>query len=217
MSARCLEGHVSTELDYCSVCGAAMPVQTQPVLTSSVAVGAASCPACGEPRIDAASRFCEVCRFDFVANKAGPPPVGRAAPPLPSVPSSAIGPSVVSAWSLLVTVDPSLDVEPDPDSPCPANSPERVVAVDRDELLVGRHDDKRDIHPEISVRDPGASRRHAKFVRLADGALVLQDLASLNGTKLNGADVEAGSRRTLAADDEVTLGRWTRIKVRSAP
>jgi hypothetical protein len=229
MGARCREGHASDELDYCSVCGAAMPAQA-PAKTAASAASAASavagaasaCPECGEPRADAHARFCEVCRFDFVARKPGPPPVARTpvaapAPPAPvaSAPVNAPSPAVsAAAWSVVVCVDPALDVEPDPESPCPVNAPEQVIAVRAPELLVGRHDDRRDIHPEISVRDPGASRRHAKIVLLADGSLALQDLASMNGTKLNGADVEPGSRRALTAGDEVTLGRWTRIRVR---
>jgi pSer/pThr/pTyr-binding forkhead associated (FHA) protein len=82
---------------------------------------------------------------------------------------------------------------------------------------VGRRDDRRDIKPDVPLNDPGASRRHAKFVLAPDGLLALQDLASTNGTKLNGVEVEPGSRRPLRLGDEVTLGRWTRIVVRSAP
>jgi pSer/pThr/pTyr-binding forkhead associated (FHA) protein len=81
-------------------------------------------------------------------------------------------------------------------------------------MLVGRRDDKQNIRPAVPLNDPGASRRHAKFLLNADGSVSLQDLASMNGTKLNGADVVSGSLRALADGDEVTLGRWTRIKLR---
>jgi pSer/pThr/pTyr-binding forkhead associated (FHA) protein len=118
---------------------------------------------------------------------------------------------------LIVTVDPSLDTEPDASAPCPSGVAPITIAVDRAEMLVGRHDEKRDIHPEVSVHDPGASRRHAKFVVLADGQVALQDLASMNGTSVNGEVVASGSRRTLAPGDAVTLGRWTRITLREAP
>ena len=82
MSAICREGHVSDEPDYCSVCGAPIaagstpspsaarsltPAGTPiPVPRSAVlrGTGAANCPSCGEPREDADSRFCEVCRFE---------------------------------------------------------------------------------------------------------------------------------------------------------
>lgn len=118
------------------------------------------------------------------------------------------------AWEFVVTIDASLDTEPDAAAPCPAGEPEHVFDFDGAEMLVGRRDDRRDIRPEIAVGDPGSSRRHAKFVRNADGSVALQDLASMNGTSVNGATVTAGSRQTLKAGDEVTLGRWTRIKLR---
>jgi len=138
--------------------------------------------------------------------------MGRAAP-VPSPPSP---PPAPSTWELIVAVDPALDVDPDPGAPCPANVPERVVAVDRD-LLIGREDDRRDIHPDLPVADPGASRRHAKIVRSTDGTIALQDLASTNGTKLNGVDVAPGSRQTIHEGDTITLGRWTRVTLRGRP
>ena len=117
---------------------------------------------------------------------------------------------------LVVQVDATLDTEPDAATPPPVGVLDIRVPVAAAELLVGRRDDARDVHPDIPLLDPGLSRRHAKFVPQADGSLVLHDLASTNGTKLNGVEVEAGSRTTLHVGDEVTLGRWTRIKV-SAP
>ena len=170
------------------------------------------CPSCGERRADDA-RFCEVCRYDFVTGTGGPPPaVGAVAdPPAPPV-GGAVVPS--DAWELVVTVDPSLDTEPDPQTPCPTGSPEQVFAVDVAEMLVGRRDDRRDIRPEIPLGDPGTSRRHAKFVRNHDGSVSVQDLASMNGTRWNGVDMVAGSRQVLAEGDHVTLGRWTRIRLR---
>jgi pSer/pThr/pTyr-binding forkhead associated (FHA) protein len=125
--------------------------------------------------------------------------------------------TIASAWELVVSVDPSIDTEPDPASPCPLDRPDVVISVDRDELLVGRHDDRRDIHPEVALHDPGASRRHAKFARNADGSIALVDLASTNGTRLNGEDVPAGGRKPLKAGDAVLIGRWTRITLRARP
>jgi hypothetical protein len=209
------------------------------------------CPSCGEQREDPDARFCEVCRYDFLEKRPGPPPVARAQTPAPQsavglaaapvatpipagvavapvaaqapvaqpvVPApSATGPSVFtsSGWELVIAVDPSLDTEPDPESPCPTGRPELVMLVDKPDMLIGRHDDARAIHPEISLHDPGASRRHAKFVVDPDGAVALQDLASTNGTEVNGVAVPPGTRRRLAAGDRVTLGRWTRITLRS--
>jgi pSer/pThr/pTyr-binding forkhead associated (FHA) protein len=116
-----------------------------------------------------------------------------------------------------VTIDPSLDTEPDPASPCPVGEPAQTFAFDVSEMLIGRRDDRRDIRPEIPVGDPGASRRHAKFVKNADGTVSLQDLASMNGTRFNAADMPPGSRQVLKEGDEVTLGRWTRIRLGRKP
>jgi len=233
--AVCRAGHVSDEPDYCSVCGVAMTAARAPVppplppgrntpLPASVKRGLPStCPECSEPRAEADARFCEVCRFDFVAGKPGPPPAG-AAPKAASVPSpppaaspAVAAPPVAVQFELVVTVDPTLDTEPDPESPCPKDVPAIVVPIDKPELLLGRRDDRRDIHPDLPIQDPGTSRRHAKLLREADGSIALLDLASTNGTKLNGVEVASGSRTALKAGDEVTLGRWTRISLRSRP
>jgi hypothetical protein len=166
-----------------------------------VAVGVGACPSCGEPRPDPAARYCEVCRYDFVARKAGPPPFVTVAPS--------------AAWDVIVGVDASLDTDPDPATPCPKNEPERVFALDTSEMLIGRRDDSRDIRPEIPVGDPGTSRRHAKIVKNGDGSVSLLDLASMNGTRLNGTEVAPGSRHPLTEKDLVTIGRWTRLRLRS--
>ncbi len=211
MTARCPSGHDSTEPDYCSVCGAAMTAPAR-ALSPTASPGVVACPICTEPRADREARFCEVCRYDFVAGKAGPAPLVAPSPPIAPA-RSVPGPvAAATAYVLVVQTDPTLDLEPDAAQPCPA-SPDAVIAVDRPELLVGRRDDLRDVHPDVALNDPGTSRRHGKFVRASDGALAFQDLASTNGSKLNGVDVAPGSRSAVREGDEVTLGRWTRIRV----
>lgn len=237
MTAVCREGHRSDEADYCSVCGAPIlsgsgsAVPPIPVPRSShvkTGVGspafATTCPLCGEPRHDPDDRFCEVCRYDFINQRVGPPPVAAPASPLPiAVIPAAVGPlppvatpsPAPTRWEIMIAVDPTLDTEPDSANPCPPNQAEITLSVDKPEMLVGRHDETRAIHPEVSLHDPGASRRHAKFVVDPDGTVALQDLASTNGTQVNGKDVPPGTRRPLCAGDQVTLGRWTRITLRS--
>jgi pSer/pThr/pTyr-binding forkhead associated (FHA) protein len=114
----------------------------------------------------------------------------------------------------VVTIDASLDTDPDASSPPPAE-PERVFPVEQAEMLVGRRDDSQNIRPAIPLHDPGASRRHAKFLLGTDGTVSLHDLASTNGTKLNASDVVSGSITPLKEGDEVTLGRWTRIRLKA--
>ena len=184
----CRAGHRSTEPDYCSVCGGAL-VAAAPAAPAApaAALDATVCPDCTEPRRGGA-RFCEVCRFDF-----------GVAEPL--------------TWALVIESDPALDAERDADTPAERTS--RTIPFVSPALLVGRRDDQRDIHPELALDDPGASRRHLKLLCSADGEVQLQDLASTNGTQVNGATLPPGARRVLRDGDEVTLGRWTRIVLRA--
>jgi hypothetical protein len=229
MTARCPAGHASDESDYCSVCGAAIPVTTAAAsppthrgIAPHPAAAPGGCPVCGEPRASAESRFCEVCRYDFVSGTSGPPPVARApaaASGSASASASASAPlpaPALSRWILVVQVDSSLDTDPDPAQPAPT-VPERVFPIEMAEMLVGRRDDRQSIRPAVPLHDPGASRRHAKFLLNADGTVALHDLASTNGTRLNGQEVVSGSIQPLKEGDEVTLGRWTRIKLRARP
>jgi hypothetical protein len=171
--------------------------------------GTGVCPSCGEPRSADDARFCEVCRYDFATGKPGPPPgAPAAAPPVPKASATPARRPV-----LVVSVDAQLDTDPDPASPCPSGVAPQRVPADRPELLVGRRDDRRDIKPDLPLNDPGASRRHLKFLVGTDGEVVLLDLASTNGTRLNGVEVPPGSRHPLSPGDEVVVGRWTRIRL----
>ena len=55
---------------------------------------------------------------------------------------------------------------------------------------------------EVSIADPGASRRHAQ-IREQSGVYTLTDLGSTNGTRLNGQTVQS---RELADGDRITIG-----------
>jgi pSer/pThr/pTyr-binding forkhead associated (FHA) protein len=117
-------------------------------------------------------------------------------------------------WEVTITVDTSLDTDPDPAVQPPAGVGDRIFPIDLPEMLVGRRDDAQHIRPELPIADPGVSRRHAHFLRLPEGRIGIVDLASANGTAVNGTNLVAGQRQELAEGDVVTLGRWTRILVR---
>ena len=70
-------------------------------------------------------------------------------------------------------------------------------AGEPEELVLGRHYDC-----DVVLSDPSVSRRHARIV-FRDGSWVLQDLASTNGTKVNGAGV---GRCVLRPGDHLILG-----------
>jgi hypothetical protein len=65
--------------------------------------------------------------------------------------------------------------------------------------LIGRSPDC-----DVFLDDVTVSRRHAEIVR-EDGAYVIRDLGSLNGTFVNRHRIESS---VLAADDEVQIGKY---------
>ena len=73
-------------------------------------------------------------------------------------------------------------------------------------LVVGREGD-------LVIADPEISRRHAAL-RIVDGALVVDDLQSLNGTWVNGRRIELPT--LLAPGDVLTMGT-SAVEVRTEP
>lgn len=65
-------------------------------------------------------------------------------------------------------------------------------------LRVGRHP-----FNEVSLADPGVSRYHC-WILLRDGVASVEDLASANGTIVNGERIRA--RRALKAGDVIRVG-----------
>jgi hypothetical protein len=229
MSANlCKNGHQSDTDDYCSVCGIAMPPVSGTAAVAPPATTVTVCPDCGTPRSDPDSRYCEVCRHDFAASAASaaaPAPAPAAGPkataaspaaaPVPvATPVAPVVETPTGTWEAIVVVDPSLDVDPDPQLPCPADEPERRFPIDLPQLLIGRRDDRRDIRPEIPVRDPAVSHRHAHLLRSADGSVAIRDLASTNGTFVNTNEIPPGLSFVLCEGDVITMGRWTKITLR---
>ena len=115
-------------------------------------------------------------------------------------------------WDVIIAIDPSLDVEPDPDLK-PPDEPERRMPLDRAENLIGRRDDTQHIVPDVRPHDPSISRRHAKLLMQPDGGVAILDLDSANGTFVNGDQIVAGIPRVLQVGDAVTMGRWTRLRI----
>ncbi|MDP9033994.1 MAG: GGDEF domain-containing protein [Myxococcota bacterium] len=67
----------------------------------------------------------------------------------------------------------------------------RVFAVQEDETVLGR---SKEAH--VRIDDPGASRAHARIVKSGEGKYFLEDLASTNGTFLDGRRVERAELST---------------------
>ena len=198
------------------------------------------CPDCGTKRVNGTALFCEVCRYNFESHQSWSVPTVTASPAVeaqPAIVSSApsseaapvptavspqpaptpVTPTVTTGefvgWDAVLTVDGSLYTEPDPSLPLP-DEPERTFPLDLAESLIGRRSDRKDIHPEINVNDSGVSHRHAKLLREPNGAIVLLDVGSTNGTRLNGVEVVSGVRTPVTDGDQITLGYWTRLIIR---
>jgi FHA domain len=80
-------------------------------------------------------------------------------------------------------------------------TPELLLALDwtgaQPELLIGRH-----YGCDVVLDNPRVSRRHARMV-FRDGTWIVQDLASTNGTTVNGTSV---GRCALRPGDRLALG-----------
>jgi hypothetical protein len=228
--ATCPKGHASETEDYCSECGALMSAAKSALAAASPAAPAAAaglteCPACHEPRAPGA-KFCGVCRYNFetgqAASSAAPAatPAAAPAPPTAPTPAAAAAPpppaggsaKVFLRWRVQIMVDKTLCTDPAQAAKAPSR-PARMFPLDLPELLVGRRDERRGIHPEIEPEDIGISRRHLQFVRQADGSFQVVDLNSTNGTRLNGHPIEPGVPAPVTDGDAITLGAWTRITV----
>lgn len=218
---------MSADSDFCSECGSPI-ILADPMAQHSTAVqsehdddlphdeaviaGApASCPACGEPRDQADSRFCNNCRYDFLTHTSyveSDDDDGGGGYDMDDASVGADTPS--DHWELTAGVDLSLR---GPDDPTPTDMRERIFPVEQDRNVIGRRINGREPQQEIALDDPGVSRRHAQIKRQPDGSLALLDLGSTNGTKINGIAIEPNILVPLKDGDRITLGCWTHITV----
>ena len=86
----------------------------------------------------------------------------------------------------------------------------RITVEIADEVLIGRDDTARGIHPDIDLGpdggyDAGVSRRHA-ILALREAGCTVEDLGSANGTFLNGRRLAPQAIAPLASGDELTCG-----------
>ena len=58
---------------------------------------------------------------------------------------------------------------------------------------------------DVAVSDSRVSRRHAQITS-SDSGLLIEDLGSTNGTKVNGTALGAGEKKALAGGDKVSFG-----------
>jgi hypothetical protein len=203
MSVVCPSGHESQTADYCDQCGAPIAGATRILPTveeadTSPAARREPCPACGAPR-SGDDRYCEGCGYDFES----PPPAA-------------------ATWEAVVTADRAqFDRLAVAGVTFPADYAERHFPLFEGENRIGRsRGHPGEEAPEIDLvappSDPGISRHHAVLERRSDGACVIRDLGSTNGTAVNDdpAPIAAHTDLPVADGDRIRVGAWTTIVVR---
>ena len=78
----------------------------------------------------------------------------------------------------------------------------RSILVDQDEVVIGRRNDKMEVHVDLSL-DDSVSRIHAR-VWAENGIMYLEDLESSGGTYIDGSAID--SAVSLEPDTEVVIG-----------
>jgi serine/threonine-protein kinase len=81
----------------------------------------------------------------------------------------------------------------------------QAIALDRELMVVGRHDPTLGIFPEINLADKTVGRRHA-YLRNQQGQFTVEDLNALNKTRLNGLTLTPYEERTLKDGDMLRFG-----------
>jgi pSer/pThr/pTyr-binding forkhead associated (FHA) protein len=90
------------------------------------------------------------------------------------------------------------------------NSGRRISLDAGQDLLVGRKDNQRGIYPDVDLGldggyDAGVSRRHA-IITSRGGGYMIEDLASANGTFINGRRLQPQSSAPISSGDELKFG-----------
>ncbi|MCC3513562.1 MAG: FHA domain-containing protein [Microcoleus sp. PH2017_17_BER_D_A] len=224
---QCPKGHESIESDYCSECGAkinggaAVEAKSPPV---RVATATINCPDCATPHEEDSGNFCEICGYNFVTGASGEIPIPKASgiacsvldagiidPGATRISPTSTSPTTTGTPELLITVDRTLRCEGSPEPP--AFTP-MTFPMEKPSTLIGRTSDVRAIYPDLALDlDDAISHRHAVIHRQPDGALILRDIGSTNGTFLNGVELAPMTDISLKDGDEITLGHWTKMIV----
>ncbi|MBM3457236.1 MAG: FHA domain-containing protein, partial [Armatimonadetes bacterium] len=164
-----------------------------------------------------------------------PPPAAKQ-PPIASVPAPAakqplLDPAPTPAPAAQAEeVGHSTDIEKVASSPAELDTENEVVLVlevrsdgrieEREitgETIIGRTDPNRGISPDLSFpNDTLISRRHLR-ISPKDECYVLTDLASTNGTRLNGIRLRPNAETALRAGDTIEIGEVTFLRVLRAP
>jgi hypothetical protein len=180
------------------------------------------CPSCGKQNNDTA-RFCEECGNKFAPAEAeihetrqpAPRPVSSPGFRASSVTSVGIPP--------IAEANGSKEAPPAAVEPIPVSGAHSMLVIERgggqdsefplssEESQIGRWDADNGIFPDVDLdafdADAKVSRRHARIL-FRDGAYMVEDLGSTNGTFVNrGRRLLPGSPQVLNDGDEIIVGK----------
>jgi len=216
----CPKGHNSIEPDYCSECGAKIPgaqstPSSQPLNaqsdTPSGPIATEHCPACAAPREIPGLAFCEMCGWDFANGPATGTTIASPSEPAEETP---VPSAPASTWTVLVEADLLLRQQNSPFPP--TEIVPLTVPLTQPVSLIGRKSEARAIFPEIALAyDDAVSHRHALLQLDSQGTLLLRDIGSSNGTRLNGQEITPMQDYPLHDGDHITLGHFTRITIKA--
>ena len=88
----------------------------------------------------------------------------------------------------------------------------REILLEKPDTIVGRSHPRDTVAPDIDLNALGlenartASRRHCRLF-IENGVCFLEDLGSMNGTRLNDARLEAGNLYRLSPEDLISAGQ----------
>jgi hypothetical protein len=227
---QCSKGHESTESDYCSECGVKIQGGVERPLGNNSLISTVlqteesviTCPDCTAIHEPDSGDFCEICGYNFVSGAHGEIPiVGSRDGGLGANENEANmvnSPSPIShnniiAIEVIATIDSSIWEKGSP--PPPSDIAPITFRLDKPSNLIGRSSNIRGIYPDISIDlDDAVSHRHGLINRQDVGTVIIRDIGSTNGTKLNGIELAAMVDTPIKDGDEVTLGHWTRLMIK---
>lgn len=177
--------HQSTGPPFCDQCGA--PLSEQPA-ASPDAPQESVCSACGA-QLEPGNNFCDMCGTSVKESAPKPPPASRPA----------------SATTQLVTIQGRLVVQA---------TGAAIPLYGKTQVLIGRGDPGSGTFPQVDLTDHGGkeggvSRRHAR-ITVQGGRVLIEDLNSTNGTRVNSKKLRPHQPHPIEYGDEITLG-WVEL------
>lgn len=210
----CPEGHTSTDVEFCDVCGLSLDGSIRTAPLSASAGQSARCPECNA---QLQGRFCEECGHDSLPG--APPPVPPRAPALDLDP-----PPATVLWTATVSVDRAYfeTVAAGAGTPATGFPPswhDRRFELRGHQVSIGRRSRSRGITPHIDLAGPpedfGVSHLHAVLIPRQDNGWSIVDVGSTNGTMLNEhpQPLPANTPQPLADGDRIYLGAFSVITI----